>query len=73
MIPVPLIVTELLFGVGAALFFAYVAVALRPRFARDKTRLPPQPSRTRIITNLLIGGVVMIWAGLSLVAQLSGA
>lgn len=67
----PLAVTQLLFAVSAAMFVAYVAVALRPRLARDKSKLPPQPSRRRIVTNLVVGGAVMVWTGLSLVAHFS--
>lgn len=58
----PLLLVQLLLAVGGALFVANLAVVLRHRFARDQDALPPRPPTRRLVVNLVIGGVVSIWA-----------
>lgn len=65
----PLLVVQLLLAVGGALFVANLAVVLRHRFAPDKSRLPPRPPTRRLVMNLLIGGLVALWAGVTLIVR----
>jgi len=58
----PLLVVQLLLAVGGALLVANVAVVLRHRFARDQEALPPRPPTRRLVVNILIGGLVTLWA-----------
>lgn len=58
----PLLVVQLLLAVGGALLVANVAVVLRHRFARDQDALPPRPPTRRLVVNILIGGLVTLWA-----------
>jgi len=58
----PLLVVQLLLAVGGALLVANVAVVLRHRFARDQDALPPRPPTRRLVVNILIGGLMSLWA-----------
>lgn len=69
MIPVPLLMVQLILAVGAALFVGNLAVVLRHRFARDRERLPPRPPARRLAFNLLVGGIVTLWAGATLLVR----
>jgi len=65
----PLLVVQLLLAVGGALLVANVAVVLRHRFARDQDALPPRPPTRRLVVNILIGGLVTLWALATLLAR----
>ena len=62
------LVVELLLGVGAALFAANLAVVLRHRYAKDPDALPPRPPTGRLVTGMVVGGVVAMWALATLIA-----
>ena len=65
----PLLLAQLMLALGGALFIGNLAVVLRHRFARDKSRLPPRPSTTRLALNMAIGGVIAVWAGATLLVR----
>jgi quinol-cytochrome oxidoreductase complex cytochrome b subunit len=71
MIPLPELAVELVLGLGAALFAANAWVLLKPHIQRFKGRKPaPRPtSRARVWINMLIGGIVTVWAAATLVAR----
>lgn len=69
MIPFPLLLVQLILALGAALFVGNLAVVLRHRFARDPESLPPRPSTRRLAFNLLVGGIVAVWAAATLIVR----
>ncbi len=71
MIPLPELGVEFILGLGAALFGANAWVLLRPVIVRPKAGhpVPRPPSRTRVYVNMLIGGVVALWALATLIAR----
>ena len=58
----PQLLVQLVLAVGAALFVGNLAVVLRHRFVKDKSRLPPRPPTLRLALSMGIGFVVAIWA-----------
>ena len=71
MIPLPLIGTELILGLGAAFFLGNLWALLRPWFMkRFRGQVVPRPpSRGRIMLNVLIGAVVATWGLATLLAR----
>ena len=71
MIPLPELVSELMLGLGAALFGANLWVILRPRFVKPvKGRRAPAPaSMTRVYVNLLIGAAIAIWGLATIISR----
>lgn len=69
MIPVPLILVQLMLALGGALFVGNMAVVLRHRLARDKSRLPPPPPARRVALNVAVGAAVALWAVATLVVR----
>ena len=71
MIPLPQLGVEFVLGLGAALFGANLWALIRPMVARTKGRPPaPRPaSTTRAVVSMVIGGVVTLWALLTLLAR----
>ena len=65
------LVVEVMLGLGAALFTANLFVVLRHRYAKDRSSLPPRPPTRRLAINMLIGGMVAIWALATLLASRS--
>lgn len=67
MVPLPQILAELIMALGAALLFANVYALLRPRLRGDQ-EAPRVQARGRVLVNMLIGLVVMVWGFASFVA-----
>lgn len=53
---------QLLLAVGAALFGANLFIVVRHRFTKDRSKLPPRPPMRRLVLNMAIGAVVVVWA-----------
>jgi hypothetical protein len=70
-IPLPELGVEFVVGLGAALFGANLWVLVRPAVARMRGAAPaPRPvSTTRVVVNLVLGGIVAIWGIATLVAR----
>lgn len=65
----PLLVVQLMLALGAALFAGNLAVVLRHRFAKDRSKLPPRPPTRRLAINMTIGFVVAVWALATLIIR----
>lgn len=69
MIPLPQILAELIMALGAALLFANVYALVRPKLKRGEgDEAPRVQARGRVIVNIFIGAVVMVWGFASFVA-----
>jgi len=61
-IPLPQILAELIMALGAALLLANVYALVRPRLKRGEGGDAPRvQARGRVLINIFIGAVVMIW------------
>ena len=71
MIPLPQLAVEFVLGLGAALFGANVWVLIQPMVARARgVRPAPRPaSTTRAVVSMIVGGLVALWALVTLVAR----
>lgn len=67
MIPLPVIIAELIFALGAALMLANVWALVRPRFDPDAA---PLKARGRVVANALVGAVVAVWGFASFITRL---
>lgn len=66
MIPLPQILAELVMALGAALLLANVYALVRPKLRPDSDA-PRVQARGRVVVNMLIGLVVMVWGFASFV------
>lgn len=71
MIPLPELAVELVLGLAAALFGANLWVLIRPMVARARggPPAPRPPSTTRAVVNMIVGGLVALWALATLLAR----
>ena len=71
MIPLPELGVEFILGIAAALFAANLWVLLRPAIGPREGRRPsPRPaSSSRVVLNMVIGGLVAAWALATLLAR----
>jgi hypothetical protein len=64
---------EFILGIGAALFAANAWVLLRPVIARRRgnsgKRVPRPTSTTRVVMYMLVGGIMTVWALVTLAAR----
>jgi len=68
LVPLPQILAELIMALGAALLFANVYALVRPRLRGGREPAPQVQARGRVVINMLIGLVVMVWGFASFVA-----
>jgi len=70
-IPLPELGVEFILGIGAALFAANLWVLLRPSLARGgrSGRVPRPTSTTRVVVNMVVGGLAAAWALATIVAR----
>jgi hypothetical protein len=70
MIPLPQILAELVMALGGALLVANAWALLRPKVRPDAPEPARRPmARGRILTNILIGGLVLVWGFASFVTR----
>lgn len=67
MIPLPLILSELMLGLGAALVGGTLLALWRPRMGEDGTRVVT--AKGRAVVNLFIGSLVLVWGFASFVTK----
>lgn len=68
MVPLPQILAELIMALGAALLFANVYALLRPKIRPGGAGGPKVQARGRVLVNMLIGLVVMVWGFASFIS-----
>jgi hypothetical protein len=69
MIPLPVIVSEIIMALGGALLVANLWALIRPRVRPE--RKPSRPvQRGRVVTNAIIGFVVLAWGFASFVTRI---
>jgi len=67
--PLPQLFAELVMALGGALFAANAWALLRPRIRPDADDAPRPRARGRVLANLFIGLVVLVWGFASFVAS----
>jgi hypothetical protein len=68
-IPLPVILSEIIMALGAALLFANVWALLRPTVRPDQTPVRPV-HRGRAITNAILGLIVLAWGFASFITRI---
>lgn len=69
MVPLPQLLAEVIMALGGALFAANAWALLRPRLRPGDQATPHPRARGRIVANIFIGLVVLVWGFASLIAR----